>query len=185
MSAGRFIEKKGLIYAINAIAPIVKKYPHVRYTLIGDGILKKKYKRRIKKWNVKDKIKMVGWCTHKKYIELLEKAHLFVLPSITAQNNDQEGIANVLKEAMAMGLLTIATDHSGNAELIEDKVSGFLVPERNSKAIYKVIDAILQSPHQWQKMQNAAVEKVHTEFDKEKENDKLEAILYRLIGHAK
>jgi colanic acid/amylovoran biosynthesis glycosyltransferase len=174
-----------LVYSIIAIAQLIKKYPNIRYTLIGEGVLKNEYKQLIKKLNVENQIKILGWHTHKKYIELLEKAHLFVLPSVTAANNDQEGISNVLKEAMAMGIVVVATDHSGNAELIDDKISGFLVPERNSQAIYNVIDTLLRNPYQWPTIQREAVKKIHSEFDKEKENDKLEAILYKLIRHTK
>ena len=181
VSAGRFVEKKGFIYSITAIARIIKKYPNVRYTLIGDGILREEYVRLIKELNVEDKIKILSWHTHEKYIELLDKSHLFVLSSVTAQNNDQEGIPNVLKEAMAMGILTIATDHSGNSELIDNGISGLLVPERDSDAIYRAVDKLLSNPKQWKTMQKAAVKKIRQEFDKEKENDKLEAILYQLI----
>jgi colanic acid/amylovoran biosynthesis glycosyltransferase len=181
VSAGRFVEKKGFTYAIKAIARLVQKYPNIRYTIIGDGVLKQKYKKLIKKLNVENNIKLDGWHTHAEYIAILQKSHLFLLPSITAENNDQEGIPNVLKEGMAMGMLVIATDHSGNGELIEDKVSGFLVPERNSYAIAKTVEYILNNPHTWSSMQLAAVKKVHQEFDREKENDKLEAIFYNLL----
>lgn len=181
VSAGRFVEKKGFIYSISAIARIIKKYPQVRYTIIGDGVLKKDYEDLIKIFNLEDKIKIIGWQNHHDYIQLLEKAHLFVLSSVTAENNDQEGIPNVLKEAMAMGIVVVATDHSGNAELITNGVSGMLVPERNSYAIYTAIDDLLHNTDRWLAMQNMAVQKVSQEFDKEKENDKLESILYKLV----
>src|SRR5438132_10706052 len=149
VSAGRFVEKKGFIYAIRAIAQLVNKYPNIRYTIIGDGILKKKYKKLIKKLNVGNNIRLDGWHTHEEYIDILNKAHLFIMPSVTAANNDQEGIPNVLKEAMAMGLLVVATNHSGNTELIEHDVSGFLVPERSSNIITQVINYILSNPKIW------------------------------------
>jgi len=181
VSAGRFVEKKGFVHAIKAIARLVQKYPNIRYTIIGDGILKKKYKKLIKKLNVGNNIKIDGWHTHEEYIKILRKSHLFILPSVTAQNNDQEGIPNVLKEAMAMGLLAVATKHSGNPELIEHGVSGFLVPERNSNAISKVVEYLITNSDTWESIQTAAVDKVHAEFDKEIENNKLEALLYALL----
>jgi colanic acid/amylovoran biosynthesis glycosyltransferase len=181
VSAGRFVEKKGFVHSIRAVAQLVKEYPQIRYTIIGDGLLKKKYKKLIKRLNVGDKIKIDGWHTHEEYIAILNNAHIFILPSVTAENNDQEGIPNVLKEAMAMGLLVVATEHSGNHELIEDGVSGFLVPERNSYAIKTVVEYILDNPKIWSEIQSAAVKKIHDEFEREKENDKLEAILYNLL----
>lgn len=118
---------------------------------------------------------------HKEYIDFLNQAHICILPSVTARNNNQEGIANVLKEAMAMGLLVIATDHSGNAELIDNGISGLLVPERDSQAIYDAVEYLLKNPEKWSSMQIAGDKKVREEFDKEKENDKLETIFYDLL----
>lgn len=181
ISAGRFVEKKGFEYSIRAVARLVKKYPNIRYRIIGDGILKSKYKKLIKKLHVNKNIKLDGWHNHDEYIAILQQAHLFILPSVTADNNDQEGIPNVLKEAMAMGLLVVATDHSGNGELIENKVSGFLVPERSSHLICKTVEYILNNYDAWLPIQLAAVDKVHQEFDRETENDKLEAIFYDLL----
>lgn len=181
VSAGRFVEKKGFKYVFYAIAELIKQYPQAHYTLIGDGVLKKDYENLIKELGIDEKVTLCGWKTHKEYIRLLDQVQMLVLPSVTAENSDQEGIANVLKEAMAMGLLVIATDHSGNSELIDHGVSGFLVPERNSNAIKENIEYLVKNPHIWESIQLAAADKVYQQFDKEKENDKLEAILYDLI----
>ena len=111
----------------------------------------------------------------------MNKAHIFILPSVTARNNNKEGIANVLKEAMAIGLPVIATHHSGNSELIQNGISGLLVPERNSTALRQAIEYLLNNSNKWLSMQLAAAHTVHQKFEKEKENDKLEAILYALL----
>jgi colanic acid/amylovoran biosynthesis glycosyltransferase len=181
VSAGRFVQKKGFTRSIRAVAKLVKKYPQIQYTIIGEGVLKKRYQRLIKKLNVGKNITIDGWHTHEEYIDILNKSQIFILPSVTANNNDQEGIPNVLKEAMAMGLLVIATDHSGNNELIDHSVSGYLVPERNSEAIATTVEYILNNPNNWLSMQLAAANKVREEFDKERENDRLEAVLYAVL----
>ena len=181
VSAGRFVEKKGFIYSIQAVARLLKKYPNMQYTIIGGGILKKEYERLIKKLNVQNNIHLESWHTHEEYIDILSKAHIFLVPSITAINNDQEGIPNVLKEAMAMGLVVVATDHSGNRELIEHAVTGFLVPEKDSNAIAYKVDYLLRNPSRWAAIQLAAARKIQKAFDKEKENDKLERIFYKLL----
>lgn len=181
ISAGRFVEKKGFIYSIHAIAKLVRDFPYIKYTIIGDGILKKKYKKLIKRLHLEQTIRLEGWHTHTEYIAILDKAHIFIAPSIIAKNNDQEGIPNVLKEAMAMGLLVIATNHAGNPELIENNVSGFLVPERDSNYIAQVIKYLLNHPEIWVVMQQMAVLKIKQEFELERENDKLEAILQNIL----
>jgi colanic acid/amylovoran/stewartan biosynthesis glycosyltransferase WcaL/AmsK/CpsK len=181
VSAGRFVEKKGFIHAIRAMALLMHKYPYFHYTLIGEGVLKKKYEKSIKKLHLEDRITIDSWYAHDEYIKILDQSHICLLPSVTAQNNDQEGIPNVLKEAMAMGLIVVGTDHSGNTELITHGISGFLVPERNSKAIANTLEYIINNFNDLSSMQLVAKSKIHNEFDKEKENDKLEAIFLRLI----
>jgi colanic acid/amylovoran biosynthesis glycosyltransferase len=181
VSAGRLVEKKGMIYSILAFERLLKKYPNLRYTIIGDGELNSTLQYVGKMLGLRNKLKFITWLVHEEYAEVLNKSHIFVLPSITAQNNNQEGIANVLKEAMAMGLPVVTTEHSGNAELINHGITGLLVPERDVDALYNAIDYMLSSPAKWTPMQIAAAKKVEKDFDKEKENDKLEAILYELL----
>lgn len=181
VSAGRFIEKKGFTYAIQAIARLHKKFPNVRYRIIGNGPLKQDYINLINKLHMEHVIQVDDWYTHDQYIEILNNSHIFVLSSVTAGNNDQEGIPNVLKEAMAIGLPVVATNHSGNGELIENNVTGFLVSERDSKALYYAVKHIINHPKLLLPIQEKAVRKVHQEFEIEKLNDELETILYNLV----
>lgn len=68
-------------------------------------------------------------CSKMKEInKLMDEAHIFLLPSITATDGDQEGIPEVLMEAMASGLPVISTFHSGIPELVIDGETGFLGP---------------------------------------------------------
>ena len=181
LTAGRFVEKKGYIYSIRAIAKLIKKYPNIRYRIVGNGPQKALYQDLINQLGMSNRITLEDWHPHDEYIPLLHNSHIFVLTSVTAKNNDQEGIPNVLIEAMATGLITVATDHSGNSELITHGKTGFLVPERDSEAIYNTLTSILEHKESFLPMQLAAMQKVHEEFENEKENDKLEAILYGLL----
>ncbi len=182
LSAGRFVEKKGFTYAIMAAARLIKMYPNIRYTIIGDGLLKKQYLRLIRKLGMRGKIKLVNWYAHGEYVKELNKAHIFIAPSVTGSDNDQEGIPNVIKEAMAMGLIVIATNHSGNPELIQDKMSGFLVPERSVGSIVRCVIHILNNPDTWHSMQTTARTHIEKEFDNKKVNDRLENIFLSLLG---
>jgi colanic acid/amylovoran biosynthesis glycosyltransferase len=182
LSAGRFVEKKGFKYSIRAVASLLKKFPRIKYTIIGDGILKYRYKKLIKRLGVREKIELDHWHAHGEYVEILNKTHIFIAPSIVAKNNDQEGIPNVIKEAMATGALVIATNHAGNPELIQNNVSGFLVEERNSHQISDIIKYILENPEIYPSIQEAAIQKINQEFERESENDKLESILQNLIS---
>jgi colanic acid/amylovoran biosynthesis glycosyltransferase len=79
---------------------------------------------------------MVGAQKQHRVIEILESSHIFMLPSVTAANGDQEGLPVALMEAMAMGLPVLSTLHSGIPELVEDGLSGLLVPEKDVKRTF-------------------------------------------------
>ena len=181
VSTCRLIEKKGLEYAIRAVAQTHKKYPNIQYLIVGGGKLEEELKKLIKELKAEEYIKLVGWCTHDEVVTILDNAHLFILPSVTAADNNQEGIANALKEAMAMGLPVISTYHSGTPELVEHKKSGFLVPERNVNALVNCLDHLISHPEIWPAMGRAGRRKVEQEFDMEKENDKLVQIFQQLL----
>ena len=173
--------KKGIDNAIEAVASVVKKYPNIHFTIVGEGGERKYLERLIKTLNIADKVTLFGWAMQDKVIALLNRSHIFLLPSITAINGDEEGIANALKEAMAMGLISIGTWSAGTPELIEDGVSGFLVPQKDSKQLAKTIEYIIEHPEMWEAMQVAARKKVEEEFETHKSIKELEKIFYQLL----
>jgi colanic acid/amylovoran biosynthesis glycosyltransferase len=82
---------------------------------------------------------------------------------------------------MAMGLPVISTYHGGIPELVEDGVSGFLVPEKNIEAIAEKLRYLITHPHQWEAMGKAGREKVLSNYDKGKLNDELVQIYQSLL----
>jgi colanic acid/amylovoran biosynthesis glycosyltransferase len=65
------------------------------------------------------------------------RAHVFLLPSVTAANGDTEGQGLVLQEAQAIGIPIIATLHNGFPDSVIDGVTGFLVPEKDPVALFE------------------------------------------------
>jgi colanic acid/amylovoran biosynthesis glycosyltransferase len=135
VSVSRLVQKKGLEYAIQAVAQVAQWYKNIHFTIVGSGHLRNSLQELVKKLKIENKVTFYGWGTHEQVADILNKSHIFLLPSITASNGDEEGIANALKEAMAMGLISVATWHAGTPELIENEVSGFLVAEKNSNEL--------------------------------------------------
>lgn len=181
VSVCRLIEKKGMRYAIKAIARVIKKYKNIHFTIIGDGPLKEELEKLIKNLKIRNYVTLFGWSTHDQIAHMLDQSHIFLLPSVTAENGDEEGIANALKEAMAMGLISIATWHAGNPELIDDLVSGFLVPEKSSKLLARKIKYIINNPDQWESIGHAARKKIEDEFETKQSIIELEELFYGLL----
>jgi colanic acid/amylovoran biosynthesis glycosyltransferase len=104
-----------------------------------------------------------------------------VAASVTAADGDEEGIPNVLKEAMASGLPVVGTRHAGIPELIDDGVSGFLVPERNEAALADALQRLALEPGRWASMGRAGRAKIEMEYDIDRLNDRLAGLLEHLI----
>jgi colanic acid/amylovoran/stewartan biosynthesis glycosyltransferase WcaL/AmsK/CpsK len=181
ISVCRLVEKKGIEYVVQAFAKLVRKYPAMHYTIIGDGPELENLQKLIKRLNVEGKVTLHGWATQDQVINLLNKSHIFLLPSIISSNGNEEGIPNALKEAMAMGLPVISTWHAGTPELIEDGVSGFLVSERNATELVEKIEYLIEHPDLWESMSVAARKKVENKFNVQKTVERLEGIFYRLL----
>jgi colanic acid/amylovoran biosynthesis glycosyltransferase len=183
---GRLVRKKGIPYAIKAFAQLARQYTNIRLLIVGDGPERANLELLIQKLKLtQQQVKLCGWKNHEDLVALLNKAHIFLLPSIRPSNGNEEGIANALKEAMAMGLISIATWHAGTPELIDHAISGFLVPEKNSTALAKAIEYVITYPERWQSIALAARKKIEHEFEVKKCAQELENIFYKLLDTKK
>jgi glycosyltransferase involved in cell wall biosynthesis len=84
--------------------------------------------------------------SHRELRAIYERASVFVLPCLIADDGDRDGIPNVLAEAMAMELPVVATTVSGIPEIVADGQNGLLVAEREPAALAVAIGAILADP---------------------------------------
>ncbi|MBV6624694.1 MAG: glycosyltransferase [Rivularia sp. (in: Bacteria)] len=182
-TTGRLVEKKGIEYAIRAIADVVKVHNNVEFNVIGDGELKERFAQIINELNLADKVHLKGWKNQKEIISILDKSHIFVAPSVTASDGNQDAPVNTLKEAMAMGLPVIGTFHGGIPELVEDGVSGFLVPERDEKAIAQKLIYLIEHPEIWSQMGSHGRQKVEENYDTDKLNSELVEIYQQVLSN--
>jgi colanic acid/amylovoran biosynthesis glycosyltransferase len=96
---------------------------------------------------------------------------------VTAADGDEEGIPNVLKEAMALGLPVVGTRHAGIPELVEEGVSGLLVPERDEGSLADALDSLAREPGRWAAMGRAGRARIEMEYDIHRLNDRLAGLL--------
>jgi colanic acid/amylovoran biosynthesis glycosyltransferase len=181
VSVSRLIKKKGLEYSIRAVAELVKKYPKIQYTIVGFGTLQQELEQLIRSLELSNHVKLVGRLSQEEIADLLGTSHIFVLPSVTDKNGDQEGIPNSLKEAMAVGLPVVSTRHAGIPELVRDGYSGFLVPEHDYKTLATKIEYLITHPEIWPTLCKAARETIEREYERNAVNKKLNALFYSLV----
>ncbi|MCE5184850.1 MAG: glycosyltransferase [Planctomycetaceae bacterium] len=148
LSVGRLVEMKGRQYAIEAIAKLNSKYA-IQYDIVGDGPLHGDLQTLISRLGLEETVTLWGWVSTDQLAEFYENAHLFIHPSITSSDGNQEGQGVVLLEAQAHGLPVIATQHSAFPESLRDNVTGFLVPERDAAALAEKIEYLILNSHLW------------------------------------
>lgn len=181
VTVGRLVEKKGINYAIKAMARVVGSGRRVTYLIIGDGELRRELESLIQDLKLSAHVQLLGWKNHDQVVQVLQRAHILVAPSVTAENGDQEGIPNVLKEAMSMGLPVVSTWHSGIPELVEDGVSGYLVKERDVDSLADRLSYLIDHPEVWSIMGSGGRNCIQRHYDIQTLNDRLVEVYGQLI----
>jgi colanic acid/amylovoran biosynthesis glycosyltransferase len=176
LSVGRLVEKKGMKYLIEAVHQVSQQYPQIRLRIVGDGNLRKELEAQVKQLKLENIVELLGETPHEDIIREMQQAHLFALASTTASDGNQEGIPNVLKEAMSTGLPVISTKHAGIPELVRDGRSGFLVPERDATAMAHSILHLIKNSDQWNKMSKIGRRTVKRLFNTQKQIEELDYI---------
>jgi glycosyltransferase involved in cell wall biosynthesis len=92
------------------------------------------------------------------------------------------GITGTIREAMAMGKPVIASAAGGNPELVQDGVSGLLVPPRDPPAFAVALERLLRDPELAARLGRGGRARVEAGFTVEKRLDRIEALYARLIS---
>jgi colanic acid/amylovoran biosynthesis glycosyltransferase len=180
VSVGRLVPKKGFDQAIEAVASLIRSGHNVFYNIIGSGRLQPELEQKIAELALGDRIQLLGSQPHEKVVEIMQSRHILLAPSVTAPDGDQEGIPNVLKEAMAMGMPVVSTRHSGIPELVEHGISGYLAPEGDVPALTTELGRLINQSERWGSMGAAGRKRVELEFDSTRLNDELLGIYEQL-----
>ena len=175
VSVGRTVEKKGFGDLIRALA--ILKDRDWRFDHVGGGALTEKLHTQAEKAGIADRIAWHGSLARGAVFDLLARSDLFVLPSRIARSGDRDGLPNVLMEAQAHRLPVVSTEVSAIPELIEDGVTGLLVPERNPKALAAAVARLMDDPALAARLAAAGDEKVRKAFSPEPGIDRVAALL--------
>jgi L-malate glycosyltransferase len=120
---------------LRVAARIAKKYPRAEFVVVGDGPLRTGLEAEARSLGLGDRVKFLG--ERRDVAAILASLDLSVLTSIS------ESLSNVIMESMAAGVPVVAARVGGNPELIEDGVSGLLVPSENDDAFAAAVEKLL------------------------------------------
>jgi glycosyltransferase involved in cell wall biosynthesis len=177
LTIGRLIEKKGIIFLLEAICNLLNKGIPVQLSIVGKGVEESRLKRFCKEYGLERRIDFLGWQTPDQIKDLYFHSDIFVLPSVIASNGDRDGIPNVVLEAMAAGIPVISTSVSGIPEVIENGVNGLLVPERNNEQLTRAIDILISE----RELRNTLVENAYKTVKNRFDNSRCCRLLLQLF----
>jgi colanic acid/amylovoran biosynthesis glycosyltransferase len=112
----------------------------------------------------------------------LIRADVCLGTSITADTGEVEGIPNVLKEAMAVGVPVAAFDHSGVGELVQNGRTGFLIPEGDIEAMVQAVKHLVSEASPTERIVAAARKLIEDEYSSDVQAAAVESIYRSLIS---
>src|SRR5437867_10796676 len=139
VQASRLIEKKGLATTLHAFTAFLAHYPRATLTIAGEGPMLRELQELTRKLKIDNRVVLPGFVASERLREIYYASHIFLHPSETGSDGNQEGIPNSMLEAMATGLPVFATQHGGIPEAIENGISGVLVAEHNDKELTRAL----------------------------------------------
>lgn len=135
ISIGRPHWIKGYTYALDACKLLQKAGYEFEYTIVG-GAKDIELLYQVADLALQQEVRLLGALPFEQVKKHIQQSDLLLLPSM------EEGIANVVLEAMALGTLVLSTDCGGMDEVIQDGDNGFLIPLRDSEGMARKIQDI-------------------------------------------
>ena len=172
LSVGRLSDEKGCINLLNAFLRVYHKNQKIKLLYVGDGPLMSTLMKKMKKFNLTKSVILCGY--HRLVQPYYEAADIFICPS------DTEGLSNVILEAMAYSLPVIATNVGGNAEIIDHKINGLLVPPKNETALANTITQLTENSELRKILSRSGYETVKNKFAFDKRTKRIENLYLRL-----
>lgn len=186
LMAASFREKKGLPYAIAALGRLQKDVP-LEITLIGDATStpdsqreKQKILAAIDKHNLP--VNRLGFQPYHRLMQEAYRHHVFLSPSVVAEDGDTEGGAPVsLIDMAACGLMIVSTTHCDIPEIVLDKQTGLLADERDVDGLVERLRWLVAHPQRWEAMLQAGRNHIEAEYNARLQGQRL-AATYREIS---
>lgn len=175
LSIGRVSWMKGYDIAIDAMKLLADHQVQFTYTIIG-GKPNEELLYQIDDLGLQEKVFFEAWHSFEQIVKIISKADVLLVASVS------EGIANTAIEAMAVGTPVISTDCGGMAELIRHNENGFLVSNRDTKAIANAVIKIAAMDDQdLDALAIKARKKIDSDFDMHNNAEQFEQFYLNLL----
>lgn len=166
LSVGRLVEKKGMDVLIKATGAIERLGGvKISVAIAGGGPEESTLRALVDALPSTAEVEMLGETDNDTVMRLMCEADVFALPCRVARSGDRDGIPVVLMEAMARGRCVISGDLETIRELIQDQVSGVMIPPGDQAALEKALIGLAKDRDRVDELGRAARERIEREFD--------------------
>lgn len=155
---GRLRIRKGVEILLEALARLRTRFPELSLLVAGEGEQGSSLERRAASLDLADHIRFLGRCSAGEVRELLTGARALVVPSI------YEGMPLVILEAMEASVPVVASRVSGIPEVVEDGVTGWLVPAENIDELARAIEEAWRDPEESSRRGAAGRQRLDSDF---------------------
>ncbi len=152
----RLVEKNGVLYFARAIAELDR--PDCYFIVAGDGNQREQFEAEIRGKPVWPRVRMLGRIPNDQMASVYRAGQLLVLPSLM----EATSISGL--EGMACGLAVLGTRVGGIPEIVEEGVTGYLVPAADATALRQALVKCLDSKDVLKEMGQRGLERVQNEF---------------------
>jgi colanic acid/amylovoran biosynthesis glycosyltransferase len=181
---GRFSEKKGLLYALDAVQRLRHDFANLELRIVGDGAQRPQVEAFLDRHNMRAYTTLLGYQSHQRMIAEMDAADIFLSPSVTAADGDSEGGAPTsILEAQACGMPVLSSYHADIPNVVVPGASALLAPERNTMRLVELLGELLSNPACWSEMGRRGRRFVETHHDVAPAARRLEDRYFALIGH--
>jgi glycosyltransferase involved in cell wall biosynthesis len=170
LSVGDLVEPKGFEYLIKACKSLKERGHPVRCRILGGRLAaESNYYIELMKLRkalaLEDDVHFIGRQTFDRVLEEYQNAEIFVLPAVTAKHGGRDITPNAVIEAMAMKLPVVSTLSGAIPEIVENGVSGILLPPRDEEALVQAIVGLIENESLREQLGNNARKRVEERFD--------------------
>ena len=180
---GRLVPYKGLDLTIRALATLGGTGTEApTLSVIGEGPVREECEALARSLGVADRVRFFGAGSRSDVLAALQAADVLVLPSRTTDAGQAEGLGNVVKEALAVGLEVAISDNGGLPEVMPPDRSGELVPEGDATALAERLEAIREIRPRWPERAHEGRVWVEEAFDWRKLAPAIDAVYRRVVS---
>ena len=144
VTVARVLPRKGQDMVIRSLGEVVKKYPGIKYLIVGDGRYLERFRALAQDMGLERNVFFTGGVEQADIIHYYDIADLFIMPN-RFWNGKVEGLPNALIEAGARAKPCIAGNQAGSVEAVEHGKSGLLVDPESTKEVAEAIISLLSN----------------------------------------